>query len=818
MNPQLQHLLLERLTAHDALDGTAADLVLTACEGRDALAAALSDGTAKASRQATQPPAEEHRPLGAYLASIAVTGFRGIGEPAELRFPDGPGLTLVVGRNGSGKSSFAEGLELLMTGENHRWSGRAKIWTEGWRNLHHDRGTTIAATMRVEGMPGLLGLKRGWSPDEALYDASIEIVAADGQPTSLSALGWDAALLRYRPFLSYNELGSMFDEPKTMYDALSAILGLDDIEQMAKDIRDERLERDRAAKAVRQEIKELLPGLDQLEDARATAAAAALRQRPPDLDAIELALVGAIEGGDPEGDLAALRALTTPATPRADETAAAFTALQDTEHRLAALAGSDAARAASLADLLDAALRHHASHQPRDCPVCGTTDALGSGWHQHATIEADRLRGEAAAVESARQDLAHARAQAADQLSAQPPATVDRVEALGLDATALREAWGNWRLAREGIHTGSADAAQQALTAVRLAARPLADRAREELDRREDLWRPIAAQLAEWLPGARNSVAASDQLSALKAAEAWVKEAATELRAARLAPIADRAKANWERLRQDSNVTLETFALRRSGNVRSADVDVRVDGTDASAFGVMSQGELHALAMSVFLPRAALDESPFRFMVIDDPVQSMDPAKVDGLARVLAVAAIERQVIVFTHDERLAEAVRRLGLEATILEVTRRPGSLVEVRPSRDPIERYLADARALVRTDGLPEDVARRVVPGFCRQALEAACTATVRRRRLGRGDPHVAVEAALGEATTLMTHLALVLYDDASKGSQVLSSINNRFGRTGGDVVFAANKGAHAPLAGNLRDLVRDTAVLARKLQELS
>ena len=53
----------------------------------------------------------------------------------------------------------------------------------------------------------------------------------------------------------------------------------------------------------------------------------------------------------------------------------------------------------------------------------------------------------------------------------------------------------------------------------------------------------------------------------------------------------------------------------------------------------MSQGELLALSVSVFLPRAALDESPFRFAVIDDPVQAMDPAKVDGLARVLHRAA-----------------------------------------------------------------------------------------------------------------------------------------------------------------------------------
>ena len=96
-----------------------------------------------------------------------------------------------------------------------------------------------------------------------------------------------------------------------------------------------------------------------------------------------------------------------------------------------------------------------------------------------------------------------------------------------------------------------------------------------------------------------------------------------------------------------------------------------VDGEPGTALGTMSQGEINALALSVFLPRAAMPGSPFGFLVIDDPVQAMDLAKVDGLARVLAKVAADRQVIVFTHDNRLAAAVRDLCIPATILEVTR---------------------------------------------------------------------------------------------------------------------------------------------------
>src|SRR5690606_3509265 len=133
---------------------------------------------------------------------------------------------------------------------------------------------------------------------------------------------------------------------------------------------------------------------------------------------------------------------------------------------------------------------------------------------------------------------------------------------------------------------------------------------------------------------------------------------------------------------------------------------VTVDGTPAEAVGVMSQGELHALALSLFLPRAMLPESPFRFLAIDDPVQSLDPARIDGLGRVLADAARTRQVIVFTHGDRLPDAVRRLGLPATIRRVSRRDRSVVDVHEAADPVLGYLDDARAVAKAGEVPVDV----------------------------------------------------------------------------------------------------------------
>jgi predicted ATPase len=83
------------------------------------------------------------------------------------------------------------------------------------------------------------------------------------------------------------------------------------------------------------------------------------------------------------------------------------------------------------------------------------------------------------------------------------------------------------------------------------------------------------------------------------------------------------------------------------------------------------------LALALFLPRTLVDDSPFRFVVIDDPVQALDTSTVEGLAQVLADVARTRQVVVFTHDDRLTESVRARDIPAAVWEVTRAERSRV---------------------------------------------------------------------------------------------------------------------------------------------
>ncbi|MCM2413216.1 AAA family ATPase [Streptomyces sp. RKAG290] len=101
-----------------------------------------------------------------YLHSVSVTGFRGIGRKARLCLAPKPGVTLVVGRNGSGKSSFAEGIETAFTGKSARWDGLNPVWRNDWRNLHEDSDPKIEVRLGIGGDPRPSTLTCTWDGDD----------------------------------------------------------------------------------------------------------------------------------------------------------------------------------------------------------------------------------------------------------------------------------------------------------------------------------------------------------------------------------------------------------------------------------------------------------------------------------------------------------------------------------------------------------------------------------------------------------------------------------------------------------------------------
>jgi energy-coupling factor transporter ATP-binding protein EcfA2 len=807
VNASLLGTVAKRLAEHPVTVAGAADLVVAAFRGEETFAATLGGATLPA---ATAHTSRASAASSTYLRSIEVEGFRGIGPPVVLELRPGPGLTLVVGRNGSGKSSLAEALEMLLTGSNRRWLGRSAIWVEGWRNLHH-RPPRITARFAVDGRATPLTVRREWTGNAEI---TASVLTVDGKRRTLEESGWQQALTSYPPLLSHNELGRILEgKPTELYDALASILGLGDIAAAEALLRRSRLDAETAVKAAQRSADDIVAQLDVIDDERAVAIKSALSARAWDLAAVEsVVAAGGLVAVEQRTELGTLRALSSlPVLDRATLRRAGER-LREVGEEISRLGGSDAANARDTALLLEQALTVHAPHATLDCPVCGTAGVLTYEWRLRTAERIEQLREEAAAVESV-----HRRADAvrvdSRQLITPVPNALHEAATVAVDAQLALSQWERWwalpsgcTLAALSVHLDTVGPELIAAVAQVRAA------AGAELERREDRWRPALQALTVWLPAARDAVARSAALPRLKAAEQWMRDAHQALRRDRFEPIAEQVQANWCELRQNSSVALGELRLEGTATAsnRRLTLDATIDGDGASALGVMSQGELNCLALSLFLPRASMPESPFRFMVIDDPVQAMDPVKVEGLARVLARAAAQRQVIVLTHDDRLPDAVRRLAMDATIVEVSRREQSVVDLRRVLDPVQRHIDDAMAVAQTERLPVE-ARRVVPGFCRMALEAACAQAVTDRLLDQGRSHADIESALSAATTLKMWLAAAVLRDPTRSGEVQPWLERNLPWSA-PVVRLVNRGTHMAITADMVDLVRSAERLCR------
>ena len=541
--------VLDRLDADAALTDEAENLVIGALIGRldEVIEGAVVE-------QPAASMGEGAVPVRAYLESVTVTGFRGIGPSCELRLHPGPGLTLVVGRNGSGKSSIAEAAEFALTGDSLRWSGKTLDWKRGWRNLHAGADPRIHVRLRVDGEQQSHTVAVSWSAAD-LESAKTLVTVPGQEPKTLGSLGWDSSIKAFRPFLSYNELSTMTEgRPVDRYNALAPMLGMESLRPPISNLGQLRRSLDKQMKTAKSHVRAVVHVLAQRPDDRAVAAVQALSE-PWDLPKIK-ALVTGTEPVAAARDRV-LDVLTRLRYPDLDGLDAAAENLRAAVERIELLKGSDAERASKLAKLLEAAIEIHKHQGDTDCPICGRGNALDAKRIGLLRQEIHSLRGEARDVAEARKALEESRRKARSVIGPVPEVleTVKSVD-LEIDLTGLRTAWKAWVDTPESdldlaghLESGCLDLIEATET-VRSVARELQQRLADE-------WRPLAERLTELLPVASEGQEAERLWPHVQKAEAWLKQCEAAIRDERFEDVNSQVKDVWETLAVGSNVMLE---------------------------------------------------------------------------------------------------------------------------------------------------------------------------------------------------------------------------------------------------------------------
>jgi DNA repair exonuclease SbcCD ATPase subunit len=149
---------------------------------------------------------------------------------------------------------------------------------------------------------------------------------------------------------------------------------------------------------------------------------------------------------------------------------------------------------------------------------------------------------------------------------------------------------------------------------------------------------------------------ATDVINALRAASSSVVTRELE----RIEPLLQRIFATVDPHPSFRVVSFLTRTVRGKGQLWTTLDDVSGSKNVQDPALVLSSSQLNVLAVAVFLSlNLAIPTLPLQVVALDDPLQSLDTVNLLGLADLLRRVRASRQVVVSTHDERLANLLER---------------------------------------------------------------------------------------------------------------------------------------------------------------
>lgn len=739
-----------------------------------------------------------------YLTSIEVEGFRGVGPPTKLRLEPGDGLTVVAGPNGSGKSSIAEGLERILTGTTSRWTNAPSDGQSEWRNLHHSGSTRVTSTFRFADEKTDRAITVSWGPDDGLTGGTVRLSPESGRG-AIAEDQLSALVDRFPTLLTSSGLDAVASgTPGELYSLYDHLVGLADLDEARQQIANQINENKRLegeAKARRSDLTDVIRAseLEQLGEIDALLSA---KCTDDDLKAS----IAQLSSGDLLVDDQPVKMLSALGDLDLDEVERRVEVTKSAAAELQREETASAAEGKRLAEILEKALEFYDHTGEQQCPVC-RSGHLDPTWREAASAELRNHKEVYTALDRSRDNERNARSSLAELLL--PLAAVQPVELVPSSQSLVDLA----AELKQQVDTGDSgiDYEHEFLRLAHVLQQTKTE-AKKQADDIADQLRPVITAARAWDVAANGAAGARDLRLDLEKALNWLKGCINELRNERLASVSARSCQVWDKLRQTSSIQLGPLALTGSGKRRALELTCTTDGVDAPSRSVLSQGELNALAMSLFVPRATHESSPFRFLVLDDPIQALDPLKVQGFAETLRDLATDRQVVVFTHDNRLIDAIDRLAINARIMRIDAGPGSKPEIALVADPTTRAMNEAWHLAKDSRIPEDLRLRSVAAACSTAVEEA--AALRFRCSSSASTVAEVDELLTKHRSFWgkVSLGLFLEYDSSARQRVERIHGNQEAR-----LFAKlNAGGHHPPSGSTtaHDLVSDVTKLVLPL----
>ncbi|MFG3709299.1 hypothetical protein [Micromonospora sp. NPDC047730] len=651
-----------------------------------------------------------------FLRSLQVQGHVGIGEtPLVLKLPPTPGIVVISAPNGTGKTSAADALRHVLSG------GVARKYELAEANLHYEDRTIQAVVTNGQ-------------DDVKISCSAVDAVRwqqPDGTDGPLPET-WKSAYAQFSPVLLYPEISPVIEKPGLLHDFLKGGLPLDVLTRLLKLVDGVRTEGRTAQGKIEREHSAVLALVTKL--AGAETLADLVRSSGPLPTAAQAAEIRTLTRALPRAvrrpDLPHNWILDKEAVERLKD---AVNAVH--EARVAVVPGADAVRAA-----LESLVRskgEHLEHLRIDdvCPVCGTT---GVEWLATARTAADRLTTELETLNAAQRvaDEQWRQLVPAALPGPLPAETRELLQRKFPDDGEFIERWErlSGRISGLKVHTASKELITDLFEESEQVGKWYGDVRSKIIAEYEDSISGTAVggqQIEQWLDSVERERRActrgvsAEKLS--KAVEFWIKDT----RASLFDPIAEQVIEYWGELNRDSD--LHVTGLKLGGGTRQAgkvSISIAVGGTSVSpgpdAPKVLSTGQRNALTLATYLPRATQMKSPFRFLILDDPIHAFDSERVQYLARTLVELAKNFQIVVLTHDERLWRELRALGKHTRHFRLSRLPdgASTVQVADVTSPGMGFIEELDKVLGAEAnqpLGSEAARTILAlTMCRQALD--------------------------------------------------------------------------------------------------